>query len=48
MVEVIQSSLPRKGHPRREAGSQSHGTPPEFAGLPGGTLPTGPLTSLAP
>ena len=28
----------RQGHPRREAGPQSHGTPPEFAGLPEGTL----------
>src|SRR6266508_2542695 len=29
-----QSRSSRHRHPRREAGSQSHGTPPEFAGLP--------------
>jgi hypothetical protein len=26
-------------HPRREAGPQSHGTPPELAGLPAGRQP---------
>jgi hypothetical protein len=26
-------------HPRREAGAQSHGTPPESAGLPAGRQP---------
>ena len=34
-----QSSFARHGHPRREAGPQSHGTPPECAGLPEGMTP---------
>ena len=34
MATTHQSSPPRPRHPRREAGPQSHGTPPEFAGLP--------------
>ena len=36
-MRVVHQSRPsRQGHPRREAGPQSHGTPPEPAGLPAG------------
>jgi hypothetical protein len=36
---VNQSRSSRQGHPRREAGPQKPGTPPEFAGLPKETKP---------